>query len=174
MTALPLAQKRRAAADWSGETAGRCALSYEDRFFRRRKLTTDGGWHLVADFEQTTSLDHGDALELDDGRLVEIVAAPEALLAVRGANLTQLAWHIGNRHTPCQIEAARLLIRGDPVIGHMLEHLGATLEKVTEPFTPEGGAYGHGRTHSHEHGATAHSHGPDRAHDHTHTHDHAH
>ncbi|MEP4639891.1 MAG: urease accessory protein UreE, partial [Yoonia sp.] len=30
--------------------------------------------------------------------------------------------------------------------------------EVVEPFTPEGGAYGHGRTHSHEHGHTAHDH----------------
>ena len=51
-----------------------------------------------------------------------------------------------------------MLIQDDPVIGHMLEHLGATLAKVTAPFTPEGGAYGHGRTHSHAHGHTAHEH----------------
>jgi urease accessory protein len=72
--------------------------------------------------------------------------------------LVQLAWHIGNRHTPCQIEKDRLVIQDDPVIGHMLEHLGATVTQVVEPFTPEGGAYGHGRTHSHAHGATAHDH----------------
>jgi len=37
------------------------------------------------------------------------------------------------------------------VIRDMLEKLGATLRDVREPFTPEGGAYGHGRTHSHAH-----------------------
>lgn len=158
MALIPVAQTVYKSGEWTGPAAASCALSYEDRFFRRRKLTTGAGWALVADFSQTTSLDHGDALALDDGRLVEITAAPEALLAVTGENLVQLAWHIGNRHTPCQIDAARLLIRDDPVIGHMLEHLGAHLAKVTEPFTPEGGAYGHGRTHSHEHGATAHEH----------------
>ena len=167
MTRLPVAQTLHRAGHWSGDAAT-CALSYEDRFFRRSKLTTAEGWELVADFAHTTSLDHGDALETTDGRLVQIEAAPEALLSVTGQNLTRLAWHVGNRHTPCQIEDARLLIRDDPVIGHMLEHLGARLEKVTEPFTPEGGAYGHGRTHSHEHGHTAHDH------DHPHAHDHAH
>jgi urease accessory protein len=44
------------------------------------------------------------------------------------------------------------------VIAHMLEHLGATVNRIDAPFMPEGGAYGHGRTHSHEHGATAHEH----------------
>ena len=155
MTKLPVAQKIKPAGTWRG-VAARCPLTYEDRFFRRRKLTVEEGWSIIADFEQTVSLNDGDALETMEGLLVRIVAAPEALLAVTGPDLARLAWHIGNRHTTCQIEAERLLIRDDPVIAHMLAHLGATTIKVTEPFRPEGGAYGHGRTHSHEHGASAH------------------
>lgn len=152
---LPVSQIRRRHGQWSN-AHDVCRLTYEDRFFRRKKLTGESGLVFLADMEHTTHFDHGDAFELDDGRLVEIIAAPEPCLGVTGPDLPRLAWHIGNRHTPCQIEASRLLIREDPVIGHMLEHLGATLTKVTEPFTPEGGAYGHGRTHSHEHGKTAH------------------
>lgn len=155
---LPVSQKVLTAGSWSDVATDRCDLTYEDRFFRRKKLTAAGGLSFVVDMEATTHFDHGDAFELDDGRLVEVVAAPEPCLAVTGPDLARLAWHIGNRHTPCQIGDERLLIRDDPVIGHMLEHLGATLAKVTEPFTPEGGAYGHGRTHSHEHGKTAHEH----------------
>lgn len=156
MIDLPIAQSVKPNGSWhSAET--HCALSYEDRFFRRKKLTVAAGWALVADFEQTTSLNHGDALQLIDGRLVEIIAAPEALLCITGSDLVRLAWHIGNRHTPCQIDKDRLLIQNDRVIGHMLEHLGATLEDVTLPFTPEGGAYGLGRTHSHDHGHSAHA-----------------
>jgi len=161
MTQLPLAQTYHAAGTWTGP-AKTCALTYEARFFRRKKLTTTDGWSVIADFEQTVSLNHGDALEAEDGQLVEITAAAEALLAVTGDNLPRLAWHIGNRHTPCQVEATRLLIQNDPVIAHMLDHLGATTTPVTEAFTPEGGAYGHGRTHSHDHGHSAHSH--DHAH----------
>jgi urease accessory protein len=98
------------------------------------------------------------AMVLEDGTYILVRAAEEALLRVTGPDLARLAWHIGNRHTPCQIAADHLLIQNDPVIGHMLEHVGATLTEVTAPFTPEGGAYGHGRTHSHEHGNTAHAH----------------
>jgi urease accessory protein len=103
-------------------------------------------------------LDHGDALVLEDGRFIEVIAAEEPLLQITGDDLVRLAWHVGNRHTPCQIEKERLLIQSDPVIGHMLEHLGAKVTPVSEPFIPEGGAYGHGRTHSHEHVHTAHEH----------------
>ena len=125
-------------------------LGYDDRFLRRKVLTSDRGERFLVDLAATTSLSVGDAFVLEDGRKVGVRAAPEALLEVRG-DLPRLAWHIGNRHTPCQIEAGRLLIQRDHVLRDMLERLGATLRDVTEPFAPEGGAYGLGRTHGHAH-----------------------
>jgi urease accessory protein len=157
MSTLPIAQTVLAAATWSGDAA-QCELDYTGRFLRRKRLLTSQGRPFLVDLEQTTSLNHGDALHLDTGDLVEIVAAREELLLITGPDLVRLAWHVGNRHTPCQISGDHLLIQADPVIAHMLEHLGATVTSVTEAFTPEGGAYGHGRTHSHEHVATAHEH----------------
>ena len=126
-------------------------LDYDARFLRRKVLTTDAGVQVLVDLPETTSLNAGDALQTTDGTLIGIRAAPEPLIEIRGANLTRLAWHIGNRHTPCQIETDRLLIRRDHVLADMLTRLGASLRDVVEPFTPEGGAYGHGRTHSHAH-----------------------
>jgi urease accessory protein len=155
---LPLAQALHRSGTWSGTTTSRVVLDYESRFLRRKRLMTEDGWALVVDLEQTTSLDAGDVLVLQDGQQVEIVAAPEQVLEIRGQNLPRLAWHIGNRHTPCQMVEDALLILNDPVIRHMLEHLGADIVEATRPFTPEGGAYGHGRTHSHEHVKTAHAH----------------
>lgn len=157
MTTLPLAQTLHRKGHWSGD-ADTVELDYDARFIRRKRLETATGQPFVVDLEKTTSLDHGDALALDDGRLVQILAAKEALFEITGPDLVRLAWHIGNRHTPCQLGTDRLLIMADPVIGHMLEHLGAVVMPITAPFTPEGGAYGHGRTHSHEHVATAHEH----------------
>ena len=155
MSSLPIAQTVRKAGDWTGPSEA-CALDYAGRFLRRKRLETASGKAFLVDLAQTTSLDDGDALELSDGGLVQIAAAKEALYQVTGPHLVRLAWHVGNRHTPCQINADHLLIQADPVIGHMLEHLGAQITEITAPFTPEGGAYGHGRTHSHEHVATAH------------------
>lgn len=175
MSGLPVAQVLRRAGTWNG-AADRVVLDYEARFLRRKRLVTAEGLAFVVDLAQTTSLDEGDALELQDGRLVAIGAAEEPVLEVRGP-LPRLAWHIGNRHTPCQVEMDCLLIQRDPVIRHMLEHLGAAVTEANRAFTPEGGAYGHGRTHAHEHGHTAHGHeaGPAHAHhQHDHVHDHEH
>jgi urease accessory protein len=149
MTDLPTARKRLKSGTWSG-AFDRVVLTHDERMLRRRRLTSAAERAFLVDLEQTTGLDQGDALELSDGRLIAVEAAPEPLLAVTG-DLARLAWHIGNRHTPCQIEAGRLLIRRDHVLADMLARLGARLTEVTEPFTPEGGAYGFGRTHGHEH-----------------------
>ncbi|SDF39928.1 urease accessory protein UreE [Limimaricola pyoseonensis] len=156
MTDLPTARTLHRKGHWTGQ-AETCALDYEGRFLRRRVLVTTSGLSVLVDLPQTVSLEAGDALELGDGRRVAILAAPEALTEVRG-DLARLAWHVGNRHTPCEIHADRLVIRRDKVIAHMLDHLGAELRDVTGPFSPEGGAYGHGRTHAHEHGHSAHAH----------------
>ncbi len=157
MTQLPIAQTLHRKGHWNGP-ATTCELDYTGRFLRRKRLTMASGEPFIVDLAQTTSLNEGDALELDTGALVRISAGAEALYKVTGPDLVRLAWHVGNRHTPCQINADHLLIQADPVIGHMLEHLGAVVGPVMAPFTPEGGAYGHGRTHSHEHVATAHDH----------------
>ncbi|MCR8827056.1 urease accessory protein UreE [Pseudosulfitobacter koreensis] len=126
-------------------------LDYDTRFLRRKMLETDDGQPILIDLAQTTSLDHGGVLVLADGREVLVQAAAQDLLEVTGDELPRIAWHIGNRHTPCQIEDRRLLIQPDHVIRDMLGKIGASVREVHEPFTPEGGAYGVGRTHSHAH-----------------------
>jgi len=146
----PVAREIVAAGSWSGEAA-RCTLDYEQRFLRRKVLVSDEGMSFLVDLAHTTSLNAGDALVLDDGRRIEVAAAVEPLFEVTGRDLVRLAWHIGNRHTPCQIEEGRLLIQRDHVLRDMLDRLGAHVHEVDEPFTPEGGAYGHGRTHGHSH-----------------------
>lgn len=157
MTDLPLAQSLHRKGNWTG-AADTVRLDYDARFLRRKRLETEAGRPFVVDLAQTTSLDEGDALVLSDGTLVEVLAASEEILLITGPSLPRLAWHIGNRHTPCQIKPNCLVIQRDPVIRHMLEHLGAEVTEALGAFTPEGGAYGHGRTHSHEHGHTAHAH----------------
>jgi urease accessory protein len=168
--------------DWSGASDA-VSLDYAGRFLRRRRLTTDAGRAILADLPETVSLDDGDALRLDDGTVVAVRPAPEDLVEVRGPDLARLAWHIGNRHTPCQIAADRLVIRRDHVIEAMLAHLGAAMSPVTAPFRPEGGAYGHGRTLGHDHGpgegagpGAGHSHDrhDDAGHDHGHLRVHTH
>lgn len=137
-------------------------LTYDARLLRRRRLTTVHDEAFLVDLPETVGLDERDVFVLADGRTIEVIAAEEELMEVQG-DLHRLAWHIGNRHAPCQIEGDRLLIRRDHVMRKMLEGLGAVVKDVVEPFTPEGGAYGMGRTMGHSHG-----HGNGHGHGHSH------
>ncbi len=135
----------------TGDAADTVTLDYEARFLRRKRLVSDAGEPFLVELAETRSLSQGEGFRLDDGRIIAVMAAAEPLLAVRHSNLARIAWHVGNRHTPCQIANDHILIREDKVLQAMLEGLGASVAQVIAPFTPEGGAYGHGRTHGHEH-----------------------
>ncbi len=152
-------------------------LAHDERHLRRKVLTLQHGDRVLVDLARPTALEDRDRLVLDDGRHVEVIAAEEDLLEVRAADpraLTVLAWHIGNRHLPAQIEPDRILIARDHVIADMLAGLGAAVAEVSEPFTPERGAYsGQGHSHGHSHGHL-HGHSHDHAHAHGHAHDHGH
>ncbi|WP_108398662.1 urease accessory protein UreE [Devosia submarina] len=143
------------AAEVAQEFFATVTLEAGERRLRRRSLRLSTGEDILLDFPATITLDDGDGLELSDGRLVGIKAAREPLYEVTGKNqahLVRLAWHIGNRHLPAQLEGERLLIRRDHVIREMLVGLGARVCDVEAPFSPEHGAY-----HGHSHGTENHA-----------------
>ncbi len=126
-------------------------LSYDERFLRRKKLTSYNGIEFLVDLKNTISLKKDDKFKLDSGLLINVRYKIEELLEIKGNNLMHLIWHIGNRHIPCQIEENRILIQNDKVIEEMILRLNGQTKVVLEAFDPEGGAYGIGRTHGHRH-----------------------
>ena len=160
-------------------------LDHEARHRRRMALTADGGLAFLLDLERASVMEDGDALKLDDGRLVRVRAAPERLLAVTTENplrLMRIAWHIGNRHVAAEIAEGAIYIAYDHVLLEMIRGLGAHVETVERPFRPERGAYDEGHDHgSGAHDACGHDHGHAHGHDHgshahghdAHAHDHA-
>ena len=99
-------------------------------------------------------MSNGDGLTMENGDIIEVIAAPEALLEVRAidpTHMTQLAWHIGNRHLPAMIKPNVIYIRSDDVIRDMLTGLSAQVSDIIGPFQPLGGAYSSLGTHSHDH-----------------------
>lgn len=170
----------------AADKADTVELDYDERHRRRRVYTAQGGTTFLLDMAEAVVLQDGDGLRLEDGSIVAVKAAEEPLVEITAhtpAELARLAWHLGNRHLPTQIEGSRILIRDDHVIVDMLKGLGAHVRAVSVPFSPEGGAYGQHNhdasqhhTHSHGHGHS-HEHGHDHAHDHHaghHDHDHDH
>ena len=144
-----------------GEIVDRVVLESGERHRRRIALRGAGGLGFLLDLPEAAVLDDGDALVLEDGRLVWVEAAPERLLEIRAASdhaLKRLIWHIGNRHIPAEIGPDALWIADDHVLADMVRGLGGTAEPVQRPFRPEGGAYSGGHGHDHPHGGHHHHH----------------
>ena len=151
----------RPAGHWPKErVTGSVTLDFDARHRRRIRLTTDQGEDVVLDLPKAIAMTDGDALQLEDGRLLSVRAASEPVVEVRHKDpnqLMRLAWHLGNRHLPTEIRDQTLRIRPDHVIEEMLHRFGAELVKVQAPFQPEGGAYSsNGRHRDHDH--TGHPH----------------
>lgn len=180
----------KAAQSWREMPADTVVLEFDDRHRRRLAMTGTHGLEFLLDLPDVIALRSGDALVLEDGRLIEVVAAAEPLAEIRcrdNMHLVRIAWHLGNRHLPTQLTGKGLRIRRDHVIEDMVRGLGAKVIEIEAPFDPEGGAYasaapqgepapahGHHDHHDHDH----HGHGHDHAHhghshaDHDHHHEH--
>lgn len=173
---------------WTDTPADTVVLGFDDRRRRRMAMIGTRGLAFLLDLEGVVTLRGGDAIVLDDGRLVEVVSAPEPLAEIRCSephHLTRVGWHLGNRHLPTQITAKGLRIRRDHVIEEMVRGLGARVIEIDAPFDPEGGAYSgnvrpsphdhhghdHGQDHGQDHGHQDHDH---EHHEHGHSHSHAH
>lgn len=154
----------RSPAVKADRVADTVTLDHEDRYRRRAMLSCAGGLEVMLDLEKPARIEDGDALKLEDGRLVRVIAAPEELIEITSDNRARLlraAWHLGNRHTPAEITAEAIYFAKDHVLVEMLRGLGLSAKPVRRPFRPERGAYdhaGHGH-HGHEHDHARHDHG---------------
>ncbi|TXN82206.1 urease accessory protein UreE [Methylobacterium sp. WL8] len=160
------------------------SLDHAGRQAQRGHLHSAGGLHIDLALAKAAALEDGDALRLDDGRLVAVKAAPEALLEVRAENparLMRLAWQLGGNHVAAEIGAEILHVPATPATAELVRGQGCTATPVDRAFRPERMAHDHstcGHDHSHDHhdhAAHAHDdHGP-AAHGHDHGHaDHGH
>ena len=152
------ARALRPRGTWHAAPHDVVVLDFDDRHRRRMAMRGVRGTAFLLDLPEAVALRGGEALELDDGRLIEIVAAPEILAEITNADAAaavRIAWHLGNRHLPVQLVGKRLRIRRDHVIEAMVEGLGGKIVAIEAPFDPEGGAYGEG---GHSHGGHGHHH----------------
>jgi urease accessory protein len=164
-------------------------LDHEARNRRQGTLRAEGGTEVLLDLDMETTVNDGDALRLEDGRLVQVKAAAEALLEVKAENplrLTRLAWHLGSSHGLVEVTGDALYVENNPAVAELVRGQGCTATPVERPFKPERSAHvcdhdhghhhGHGHSHAESHShAHAHSHDHhDHAHDHKHDHDHHH
>ena len=140
----------------------RVLIDFDRRYRRRIMLRTEQGREVLLDLTQAVRLRDGDGLAVNAGGVVRVCARPEPLLEIHAhddGEMMRIAWHLGNRHLPIQLQGERIRIRADHVIRDMVEGLGGHVDEIEAPFDPEAGAYAGGHQHHHHH-------------DHDHDHDH--
>jgi urease accessory protein len=132
----------------------RLVLPFESRQKSRLRAQLEGGEEVGVLLDRGTVLRGGDRLLASDGRVVEIVAAVEAVSVVTaddGFRLARAAYHLGNRHVAVQVGSGWLSYLRDHVLDDMVRGLGFDVSPAEQPFEPEGGAYQH-PGHAHDHG----------------------
>ncbi len=131
------------------EEVASVTLAHDDRHRRRIVLTSDQGQRVMLDLAEATVLNDGDGLRLEDGGVVRVIAAAQAVadLGCRdGRHLARVVWHLGNRHLAVEVvDGLTVRIAWDHVIAEMAEGLGATVTHHQAAFHPEPGAYSHER-----------------------------
>lgn len=144
-------------------------LDHEGRAHLPEMLKGEQGLEILTAFDRAAALNDGDAIRLEDGRLVEVRAAPERLLEVRAENparLMRLAWQLGGRHAATEITVDAIYVVDDESLAELARGQGCTATPVLRPLKPERAAHGHDCGHDH--------HGPHHHHHHHHEHAHAH
>ena len=170
--------------------ASTLVLDWDIRQKSRFDCTDSVGRPLGVFLPRGTLVRGGDVLVAEDGSMVRVLAAPQAVLRITACtahgspfDLTRAAYHLGNRHVPIELKPDHLKIEPDHVLADMLRSMHLVVHAVEEAFEPEGGAYsasGHSHGHDHAHPAAeaatptapaAHVHGPDCNHNHGHAHE---
>ncbi|MEZ8651106.1 urease accessory protein UreE [Vibrio splendidus] len=129
------------------------SLPIDSRIKSRLKVMLDDGRNAGLFLPRGHILRGGEQLSSECGLVVEVKAAPETVSTVYCEDLlllTRVAYHLGNRHVPLQVEAGWVRYQHDHVLDEMVEGLGAKVTTEKQPFEPEGGAYG-GRSGGHHH-----------------------
>lgn len=143
-------------------------LDWDVRQKSRFDATDSAGRALGVFLARGTLVRGGDVLVAEDGSLIRVLAAPQAVLRITACSehgspfdLTRAAYHLGNRHVPIELQPDHLKIEPDHVLADMLHAMHMTVVTVHEAFEPEGGAYSshaHAHPHGHEHGTHSHEH----------------
>jgi urease accessory protein len=170
-TANKLIPQGRGLAPALLKRASTVELDWDVRQKSRFEATDSQGRSLGVFLPRGTVVRGGDVLVAEDGSLIRVLAAPQAVLLITACaehgspfDLTRAAYHLGNRHVPIELQPDHLKIEPDHVLADMLRAMHMTVRAADAAFEPEGGAYA----------AAGHAHAPSapQSAPHGHHHDH--
>lgn len=173
--------------------AARVELDWAVRQSSHFDTTDSQGRKLGVHLPVGTSVRGGDVLVAEDGSLIQVLAAPQAVLVVRHCphhgspfDLTRAAYHLGQRQVPLELQADHLKLEPNAVLADLLHGMHLIVREEVLAFEPEAGTGAtpsHGHSHDHasapaapaarrplaipiKAAAAPHVHGPGCGHDH--------
>jgi urease accessory protein len=148
--AIALIRKAAVALEKGSDTL---TLAHQERSHVHGTLISDGGAPIVMGLEKAVQLYDGDALKLQDERLVLIKSAVENILEITAENpvrLIRLAWQCGNHHIGLEASGEKLYCLDNPANAELIRGQGCLATPVKRPFQPEKAAHHH-HDHHHDH-----------------------
>lgn len=130
------------------------SLPFELRQKSRLKANLDSGEEVGLMLPRGHVLRNGDCLKAENGLIIQLNAALEAVSTVTAPNqllLQKACYHLGNRHVPLQITENWIRYLQDHVLDEMVDSLGLSIAHEQAPFEPEIGAYHKHHNHNHSH-----------------------
>lgn len=181
--------------------AATVSLDWATRQKGHFEATDSSGRQLGVSLPRGSAVRGGDVLVAEDGSLVRVEAAAQAVLVVRHCtehgtpgDLLRAAYLLGSRHVAVRLKPDQLELEPDPVLADLLRRMHLIVTEESSAFEPQpdtheegGGAHEHehhherghhhGHAHHHHEHEHRHHHGPAQAHEHSHDrghHDHRH
>lgn len=121
-------------------------MGWEARLRSRQRVRTSRGAELGISLPTGQAMHEGDVLYEDDERVVVVATVPEDVLVLypeSRVEMGRVAFQVGNRHAPVQVEEQRILTPYDHVLEEYFRNLDVRCERAKEPFTHDFGTYHH-------------------------------
>jgi len=139
ITDLPRAIEPAALA---GKARDTLSLTWEERRWTRKRVTTTGGREVALALPTGSVLEPGAILAVAEDWYLAVEARPEAVLACVPSShpeALRIAFDVGNRHFTLAVEDGALVVPDDPAMSQLLSRLGVRWERRMSVYAPLGG-----------------------------------
>jgi urease accessory protein len=116
------------------------SLRWEDRARTRQRVVTRSGREVGIKLPTGTRLSPGTLVVVGDGWHAAVEAAEEDVWVVRARDrrsLLHVAWEIGSRHFPVELDEDGLAVLHDHTLAELWRRLGVDAVRARRPFLAE-------------------------------------
>ncbi|MGH7813684.1 MAG: hypothetical protein ACREQI_06735 [Candidatus Binataceae bacterium] len=133
-------------AELIGKRRDTVTMTAEERRWPRQRLKSAQAREIALALPTGTVLAPGAIITVGSDWYLEIVAAPEPVLAVRPGGrdaAIRIAFEVGNHHFPLAIDGDELIVPDDTAMVHLFERLGVAWRRRSAVFNPIARGHSH-------------------------------